>query len=376
MIYTSFIGALQTQMPPVIYGAAVLLCSSTGTFWQAQGNYLKRLTQDNKKTVGRYNGIFQAMYLGSNFLGTLTIALMFFFLQDAEGNIPRHVRVIAVWVLVGLAGASCIVFTFLRPVPKVRGADDDRLKDKALAVVNSLKDRNLQVMLVYLVGMYMGYTFPFSGFSVNIPLRLVPWVFTAYGGACIVGSFGIGFIIDKTNARVITGIHLGVALITYTLVYVSIYYKIVPLYFVVGGLFGIFDSISMTFSSSLIMKALPPDVYAGGMSVNRIIWGFSGVVVFVIQIFSPWHATGGVVISTFTLGCIIQMIFIREKRYMPETQPLVHEKKDASSIANIKDNTEDSERSSAVGLQSSRASESEVKLDISEDPSKAQRENN
>ena len=39
-----------------------------------------------------------------------------------------------------------------------------------------------------------------------------------------------------------------------------------PLYFVCGFLFGLFDAVSLTFSSAVLMKVLPPSVFDGGMS--------------------------------------------------------------------------------------------------------------
>jgi len=215
-----------------------------------------------------------------------------------------------VWVLFGLAIFAGLMFVFLRPVPKSDGYVKESVKDKTLAVFTALKHKGLLVMILYLHGIYASFAFPFSGFSVNVPFSLVPWVFTAYGGACMIGSFTIGALIDRLSTRTVLAIHLAEGLVLYALVFISIVFKIEPLYYVCGCLFGLFDSISLTLSSAMIMKFLPSEIFAGGMSVNRIIWGWAGVLVFLIQIFAPWYVTAGLTISLFVSGAVVLMIFM------------------------------------------------------------------
>lgn len=76
--------------------------------------YMARLTQADKKTVGRYNGIFLAVYLFSTLIGNLVIGLLFTLTRDANNQVPPEIRDLTIWILAGLGCVSVIILAFTR----------------------------------------------------------------------------------------------------------------------------------------------------------------------------------------------------------------------------------------------------------------------
>src|SRR5689334_17921019 len=77
---------------------------------------MARLTQDDKETVGFYNGVFNSFQVASLLLGNLIIGLLFQFTQDANGNVPYDITVDTLWILFALGLAAAVIMLFLRSV--------------------------------------------------------------------------------------------------------------------------------------------------------------------------------------------------------------------------------------------------------------------
>jgi len=76
--------------------------------------YLSRLTQDDLKTVGKYNGISFGINSGSSLFGNLVIGCLFATTLDADGNVPDNIRDITIWILAGMGSLGTLILAFLR----------------------------------------------------------------------------------------------------------------------------------------------------------------------------------------------------------------------------------------------------------------------
>ncbi|RZF42182.1 hypothetical protein LSTR_LSTR004331 [Laodelphax striatellus] len=204
--YTLYILAFNVEEAWAIYTVVVFGGVAGGILWTAEGNYL--VLNSDPQTISRNVSIFWAFLQSSSLFGNLFTFYQFRGKSIIDGNTRRLV----IYILGALAGVSCIMFLFLRPV-KTRASSvmNQQMKEGPLKEFfktwSLFKSKNMLILNIIFcyTGLQHAFIYAiyspsigFTGSFGNISKQLVPLsgIFISLGevvGGCLQIIFN-GFI--------------------------------------------------------------------------------------------------------------------------------------------------------------------------------------